>query len=334
MIILCIIVANNSLTWKNKKVTIVITKSYRKEVKNIVLNEQLATLVCVAEQGSFGKAAEKLFLSTPAVIKQMNVLEHKLGLRLFQRDNRGVTLTPAAGILCREAKILAQRFESAVEEARRAQLPERNVFRIGSSLFKPCQPFIELWNRLGNNFPNYTLQILPFDDDHNNITEIVHSLGKRMDFVVAACNSKLWLKQVNFCKLRDCRFCAAVPRHHVLAQKARLSMSDFYGETVLLYNKGDADSIDALWEEFSIHPKITVKSVGYTDIELFNQVSRSDSLIISLDIWENVHPSFVSLPVDWDFVTPYGLLYAKEPSADVQKFVTMVKTHFDCLTNV
>ena len=100
----------------------------------MILNEQLATLVCVAEQGSFGKAADKLFISAPAVIKQMN----SLGRQTVQENGRS--------------------------------------FRIGSSIFKPCQPFIELWNRLNSHFPGYTLQILTFDDDHTGITEIVHSL--------------------------------------------------------------------------------------------------------------------------------------------------------------
>ena len=290
----------------------------------MVLNEQLATLVCVAEQGSFGKAADKLFLSTPAIIKQMNALERKLGFRLFHRSNHGITLTPAASILCREAKILAQRFDSAVEEARRTEMPERNTFRIGSSLFKPCQPFIELWNRLGSYFPGYTLQILPFDDDHTGITEIVGSLGKKFDFLVAACNSKLWLSQINFHKLWDCRFCAAVPRHHPLAKKEKISLDDLAGQTVFLFAQGDAASIDALWEEFSLHKKIRMESTSYYDIQLFNNVSRTDGIIISLDTWANIHPSFVSLPMDWDFVTPYGLLYAKKPSMDVEKFIRVL----------
>ena len=293
-------------------------------MSRLILNEQLTTLVCVAEQGSFGKAADKLFISAPAVIKQMNSLEHKLGFKLFNRTNHGITLTPAASILCREARILTKRFDTAVEEARQSMQALSRSFRIGSSIFKPCQPFIELWNRLSSHFPGYTLQILPFDDDHTGITEIVHSLGKRMDFIVAACNSKRWLEQVNFCKLWDCKFCIAVPKHHILSKEDKLSLPDLYGETVLLFDKGDADSIDALWEEFSRHPKITMESVSYTDIGLFNQVSRTDCLIVSLDIWANVHPSFVFLPVDWNFVTPYGLLYAKKTSADIKKFVKMV----------
>ena len=46
-------------------------------------NPQLDTFLCVVEAGSFNKAAEKLYISPPAVIKQINLLEESLDLRLL-----------------------------------------------------------------------------------------------------------------------------------------------------------------------------------------------------------------------------------------------------------
>lgn len=48
-----------------------------------------------AEEGSFSKAAEALFISAPAVIKQINLLEARLNVRLFERTHRGLQLTKA-----------------------------------------------------------------------------------------------------------------------------------------------------------------------------------------------------------------------------------------------
>ncbi len=45
----------------------------------MMYNPQLETFVQVVEAGSFNKAAEKLFISPPAVIKQINLLEKKSG---------------------------------------------------------------------------------------------------------------------------------------------------------------------------------------------------------------------------------------------------------------
>ena len=42
-------------------------------------NPQLETFLCVAESGSFNRAAEKLYISPPAVIKQINLLEGQPG---------------------------------------------------------------------------------------------------------------------------------------------------------------------------------------------------------------------------------------------------------------
>ena len=59
----------------------------------MLYNPLLDTFICVAKAGSFNKAAEELFISAPAVIKQVNLLENQLGIRLFSRSHRGLELT-------------------------------------------------------------------------------------------------------------------------------------------------------------------------------------------------------------------------------------------------
>ena len=51
----------------------------------MMYNPQLDTFICVVEAGSFSKAAEELYISAPAVIKQINSLENSLNLQLFER---------------------------------------------------------------------------------------------------------------------------------------------------------------------------------------------------------------------------------------------------------
>ena len=60
-----------------------------------MFNPQLATFVCVADCGSFSQAAEKLYLSSTAVMKQLNALERHLELKPLERTRRGTVLTPA-----------------------------------------------------------------------------------------------------------------------------------------------------------------------------------------------------------------------------------------------
>ena len=58
-------------------------------------NPQLETFLRVADAGSFNRAAEESFITPAAVIKQINLLEENLGVKLFDRSHRGLTLTKA-----------------------------------------------------------------------------------------------------------------------------------------------------------------------------------------------------------------------------------------------
>ena len=58
-------------------------------------NPQLDTFLRVADAGSFSKAAEEMYITPTAVIKQINLLEDSLGVMLFIRTHRGLNLTEA-----------------------------------------------------------------------------------------------------------------------------------------------------------------------------------------------------------------------------------------------
>ena len=67
-------------------------------------NPHLETFIHVADAGSFNKAAEELFITPPAVIKQITSLETNLDIKLFIRSPRGLTLTEAGKSIYRDAK--------------------------------------------------------------------------------------------------------------------------------------------------------------------------------------------------------------------------------------
>lgn len=83
-----------------------------------MFNPLLTSFVCVADSGSFNRAAEKLYISSTAVIKQVNALEKHLALQLFVRTNHGVRLTAAGQVIYRCAKQMFEESARAVAEAR------------------------------------------------------------------------------------------------------------------------------------------------------------------------------------------------------------------------
>ncbi|HEX7380788.1 MAG TPA: LysR family transcriptional regulator [Nevskiaceae bacterium] len=78
--------------------------------------DQLRALATVAERRSFSRAADSLHLSQPAVSKRIAALEAELGVRLFDRVGRNVTLTDAGAALLPRAR----RMLDELEDSRRA----------------------------------------------------------------------------------------------------------------------------------------------------------------------------------------------------------------------
>lgn len=290
-----------------------------------MFNPQLKTFVTVADCGSFTQAAEKLYLSAPSVMKQINALEKHLDLKLVNRTNQGIRLTGAGQVIYRHAKKLFAYSEEAIAEARSEEACASTTFCIGSSILNPCKPFMDLWYQVNQTFPGYRLHIVPFEDNHEGILSEIGALGEKFDFLVGVCDSKLWLERCSFYQLGTVQHCIAVNREHPLAAKKRLTLEDLHGQTLMMVRRGDSLVADAVRDEVEQHPQIHIEDTAqFYDMEVFNRCAQTTNAMLTLACWENVHPALVTLPVVWDHPIPFGLLYARNPDPDVFKFLDAV----------
>jgi DNA-binding transcriptional LysR family regulator len=81
---------------------------------------ELRYFIAVAEELNFTRAAARLGLAQPPLSAAIGKLERKLGVMLFERTSRRVTLTPAGTILLEQGRIAVEAAGAAVERARRA----------------------------------------------------------------------------------------------------------------------------------------------------------------------------------------------------------------------
>ncbi len=140
----------------------------------MMYNPQLETFICVVDSGSFSKAAEKLYITAPAVIKQINSLESSLDLHLFERTHRGLIVTEAGKSLYQDAKYLIQYCKDSVSRVRNAQNNQEGVIRIGVSPMTPPQVFMTLWPRIQKYCPDLKFKLVPFE--HKNSSFYVDRL--------------------------------------------------------------------------------------------------------------------------------------------------------------
>lgn len=97
----------------------------------------------------------------------------------------------------------------------------------------------------------------------------------------------------------------------------------------MLLKKGHSPVLDRLRDDvLKHHPTIKIAdSPDYYDISVFNECERMNYLPETLDIWADVHPSFVTLPMQWDYEIKYGIIYKKEPSKAVKEFIDIQREY-------
>lgn len=295
---------------------------------NAMYNPQLDTFIRVAEAGSFNKAAEEMYISTPAVIKQINLLEHSLDVKLFLRTHRGLALTEAGKSLYGDAKHIIQYSHEAVVRAKNAMQKDDNIIRIGTSPMTPGQFLLELWPRIQERCPDIKFQLVPFENTPENSVNILRNLGWKID-LVAGLFDEAFLKERRCAglELAKAPIRCAMSIYHPLAPKSRLSVQDLYGENFMLIRRGWNRYLDVLRDDlWRLHPQINIVDFEMFNLSVFNRCQNSSDILMTVDVWDGVHPLLKTVPVDWDYTIPFGLLHSPVPTPPVQRFLDAVQT--------
>lgn len=286
-------------------------------------NSQLETFLVVAKFKSFNRAAEKLYISPPAVVKQINSLEQGLHLTLFRRTHRGLQLTCAGESLRRDAEFIIQYCRDAVERAHAAEEAGGDVIRIATSPMSPTQSLGRLWQEVHTRCPDLKFQLISHENTTEKVAEILGNLGKSVDMVVGYYDDE-YLRRWKCRALRwsEEPVCCAVSVFSNLARKERLSVSDLDGRELWVIRRGWNSQVDRLRNDLQKdHPGILLQNFDLFRLDIFNACQELDSAVIAFPQWQGIHPLVRILPVDWAYKVPYGFLYAQEPSPATRRFL-------------
>lgn len=290
-------------------------------------NPQLETFLCVVESGSFSKAAEKLYITAPAVIKQINSLESSLNLQLFDRTHRGLVVTEAGKSLYKDTKYIIKYCKESVARAENAMQGDKEVIRVGISPLTPPKIFVDLWPKIQKYYPNMKFQLIPFENTPENAREILANLGQNIDMIAGIFDdTMLSLRKCKGIEISREPFCCAVSIHHKLAEKEKLEIQDLYGENLMLMHRGWSEYVDILRDElWKNHPQINVIDFDFYDVEIFNRCENSNDVLLAVQSWKSVHPLIKMIPVNWNYGIPFGLLYSLEPSKKIKKLLNAIR---------
>jgi LysR family transcriptional regulator, hydrogen peroxide-inducible genes activator len=197
----------------------------------MTLNE-LRYIVAVSRERNFRRAAERCFVTQPALSLAIQKLEEELGVKLFERKKNDISLTTVGEAIIEQAARVLDEADKIRQLARQGTNPLVGAIRFGAIYTVGPYLLPELIPILRRQAPE-----MPLDVEENTTANLENQLRNGLlDAVVIALPFNV--PGVETTPLYDEGFVVAVPVDHPWANKKNISAADLAQEKVLLLNSG------------------------------------------------------------------------------------------------
>jgi DNA-binding transcriptional LysR family regulator len=197
--------------------------------------DQMRSVVVLAEHLHFGRAAAALYVSQPALTKQIHKIEGTLGGPLFVRKPRQLTLTRAGQVLVEQARSLLRDAQLAIDVSRCAIRGEAGLLRIGFGLPSLATGLPDLIQRFRRRFPRVQISMREMSTPPQ--LEALENGTLDVGFV----RLPIPASDISSFALFSDRLAVAVGHH--LARDARKGLRSFAGEPFVLVSRSASASL-------------------------------------------------------------------------------------------
>jgi len=192
----------------------------------------LKYLIAVAETEHFGQAASRCYVSQPTLSGQIKKLEQELGVTLFERTNRSVSITPIGAEIVRHAKLIIEQADVIKQLAQAQRDPLAGALRVGAipTVSPYLIPLILL--PLKRKYPQMRLVL------SEEITDMLTQrlLGHQIDVAILA--TDVTEPELDTMPLFEEPFWLAHPRDHEIYNKEDITRRDLSRLDLLLLADG------------------------------------------------------------------------------------------------
>ncbi|OLT43994.1 LysR family transcriptional regulator [Saccharomonospora sp. CUA-673] len=194
---------------------------------------QLRGFVAVAEEGHFGRAAQRLSMTQPPLSRQIQQLEKELRVTLIDRSGRTVRLTPAGRAFLRDARRLLNDAENATQSVRRVTDGRAGVLSLGFTATSGYGVLGTVLRAAARELPHVEIVLseLVTRDQIDRITAGTLDAGLVRPPTPPAVESRL---------VRSEALMAALPVDHPLAVQDEIALSALHGADVVGYSPLEA----------------------------------------------------------------------------------------------
>lgn len=206
--------------------------------------QQLRYAITIAEKGSFNRAAQVLYVSQPSLTSSMQELERELGIVIFNRSGRGITVTPDGAEFLMYARQMYSQYESLMDKYGKSQNIKKK-FGVSTQHYSfAVKAFVELVKSFDTRQYDFAIRETKTREVISDVAALKSEIGilYLSDFNRTAIQKLLRASGLDFHHLIDCHAYVYLWSGHPLAQKNSIRFEELRDYPCLSFEQGDVTS--------------------------------------------------------------------------------------------
>lgn len=284
--------------------------------------DNLKCFILVAENLSFARAAETLYISQPAVTKQINALEAELGTSLFIRSTRHVELTPAGMSFYKDAKEIVKKTQLAIQRIQ-SQNTQNDSIRIGLSNSTVLSYLAPILQNYHSKYPDIQpdIEVLSYKIILNLFTE------KKLDLLFYYKENLTSKAGISFKELEQDYLVCLIPSTHAFASRTHISIHDLENQKIIACNSLNAPISTSSFQQKLLN-QFTFERIFYCNtIEIAHcMVSAGMGIAILPFLLCPTSNKFSVIPIENTKELTFGIFYHKGNQTEgIKNFLRMLE---------
>lgn len=192
--------------------------------------DTLQCFIATAEEKSFSKAADRLYLSQPAISRKISQLEKEVDTPLFVRTTRSIQLTPAGEVVLKWARILLKDQETMMAELNQTKASSTTL-KLGFYWLPHLRHLSHAIQEIHSQRPRLDFQLSKLQP-HLLRQQL---LEDSLDGILIHLPDVAELHNIQWKSVEPCGLCVIVPKKHPLASKSSFRLRELSGENYVSY---------------------------------------------------------------------------------------------------
>lgn len=265
---------------------------------------ELECFVIICEERNFTAAAERLYISQPAISKTLYKLEEELGLRLLNRNHKQVVVTTEGETLLKLAQDIIARFHAAQSIMEEYKNLKRGTFSIAVPPLTGAYVFPPLFAGFKKKYPALDMTIT--EEGSLVALDMVRKEELQAGIIILPSED---LPGVNSYLITRQNLVVCLPSDHRLVGSSSISLAELQGDPVILYNKGFALRALILnaYAERGLAPKIEISTNQFPTIKALVAKGAGISFLPAIAVDEK--DAIVKVPLVPELHVDFGLIW-------------------------